>query len=114
MSKSMTLSNIMNKTKSITGFALAAALTVQPLLLSAQASQLPAAPTAPATTRINPIGLPDFTVAPKFYRAYQPITIPQEALGNTPRIDQMLKDGKINLSLSDALMLAIENNLDVA
>jgi outer membrane protein len=33
---------------------------------------------------------------------------------NTPRIDQIMRDGKIYLSMSDALMLALENNLDIA
>jgi outer membrane protein len=35
-------------------------------------------------------------------------------LGNTPRLDQLLQDGKIYLSLSDAVTLALENNYDIA
>ena len=35
-------------------------------------------------------------------------------LGNTPRLDQLLRDGKIYLSLSDAVTLALENNYDIA
>ena len=35
-------------------------------------------------------------------------------LGNTPRLDALLRDGKIYLSLSDAVMLALENNYDIA
>ena len=33
---------------------------------------------------------------------------------NTPRLDGLLRDGKIYLSLSDAVTLALENNYDIA
>ena len=36
------------------------------------------------------------------------------AAGNTTRLDQLLRDGKIYLSLSDAVTLALENNYDIA
>jgi len=35
-------------------------------------------------------------------------------LANTARIDQLMKDGKLYLSLNDAVALALENNLDIA
>src|ERR1044071_5541007 len=35
-------------------------------------------------------------------------------LANTARIDQLLHDGKLYLSLNDAIALALENNLDIA
>ena len=35
-------------------------------------------------------------------------------LTNTPRLDGLLRDGKIYLSLSDAITLALENNYDIA
>ena len=35
-------------------------------------------------------------------------------LSNTPRINDLLRDGKIYLSLSDAILLALENNYDIA
>jgi outer membrane protein TolC len=35
-------------------------------------------------------------------------------LGNTPRLDQLLRDGKIYLSLADAVTLALKNNYDIA
>jgi outer membrane protein len=40
--------------------------------------------------------------------------VPPPSFGNTPRIENMLKDGKLRLSLSDAVALALENNLDLA
>src|SRR5437763_1359446 len=33
---------------------------------------------------------------------------------NAPRLDQLIKDGKLYLSLDDAIALALENNLDLA
>jgi outer membrane protein TolC len=45
------------------------------------------------------------------YFAHQ---VPQPSFGNTPRIESLLKDGKLRLSLSDAVTLALENNLDLA
>jgi len=35
-------------------------------------------------------------------------------LANTARIDSLLRDGKLYLSLNDAIALALENNLDIA
>jgi outer membrane protein TolC len=35
-------------------------------------------------------------------------------LANTARIDQLMHDGKLYLSLNDAIALALENNLDIA
>src|SRR5271155_3567313 len=45
------------------------------------------------------------------YIAHQ---VPPPSFGNTPRIETLLKEGKLNLSLSDAVVLALENNLDLA
>jgi outer membrane protein len=45
---------------------------------------------------------------------YTPMNYPAPSLGNTPKMEQLLRDGKIYLSLPDAVMLAIENNYDIA
>jgi outer membrane protein len=45
---------------------------------------------------------------------YTPIDVALPRLGNTPRLDSLLRDGKIYLSLSDAVTLALENNYDIA
>jgi outer membrane protein len=45
---------------------------------------------------------------------YAPQHVPPPNLTNTPRIDQLLHDGKIMLSINDAVALALENNLDMA
>jgi len=39
--------------------------------------------------------------------------LPPPNLANTPRIEQLLQNGKLMLSIDDALALALENNLDV-
>lgn len=44
---------------------------------------------------------------------YRPETVPPPNLSNTPRIDQLMRDGKIMLSINDAVALALENNLDI-
>src|SRR5450631_3446779 len=44
---------------------------------------------------------------------YAPRPVPPVDLANSPRLDQVLRAGNIYLSLSDAIALAIENNLDV-
>src|SRR5246127_5200083 len=35
-------------------------------------------------------------------------------LTNTPRLDQLMQNGKLLLSMNDAIALALENNLDIA
>ena len=107
------------------------------LLISAQAQQ-PDAPPAPATATSNaqaqqPNAPPAPSVAtsnaqaaiqtpPQFvmphswepFDAYRSRTVPEPNLINSPRLDQLIHDGKLYISLKDAIALAIENNLDVA
>ena len=45
---------------------------------------------------------------------YTSITVPLPRTGNTPRLDGLLRDGTIYLSLADAVALALENNYDIA
>jgi len=40
--------------------------------------------------------------------------VPEPVLKNSPRLDRMVRDGKLYLSLKDAIDLALENNLDLA
>ena len=46
--------------------------------------------------------------------AYRGDYVPEPVLTNSPRLQQLVKDGKIYLSLTDAIDLALENNLDLA
>ncbi len=50
---------------------------------------------------------------PNVIRPYMPQHVPPPNLANTPRIDQLMHDGKIMLSIDDAVALALENNLDI-
>lgn len=110
---------------------------------SAQSTQTISNPTAPAApqavqndTSGNP-GLPqapqpklteplylrdtgkDYT-RPKRHQFTNPLapytatSVPMPRLANSAQLDSLLKDGKIYLSLSDAIALALENNFDIA
>jgi len=45
---------------------------------------------------------------------YTPTTLPPPRFTNSVRLDDLVKSGKIYLSLSDAVLLALENNFDIA
>jgi outer membrane protein TolC len=46
--------------------------------------------------------------------AYRPSFVPPVNLTNSPRLQNLMRDGKLYVSLQDAIALAIENNLDLA
>jgi outer membrane protein TolC len=48
------------------------------------------------------------------FGAYRSSTVPEPVLTNSPRLDQLVRDGKLYISLRDAISLALENNLDLA
>jgi outer membrane protein TolC len=48
------------------------------------------------------------------FNAYSPETVPEPTLANSPRLLELIRDGKLYLSLKDAIDLALENNLDLA
>ena len=45
---------------------------------------------------------------------YSPNDVPEPQLINSPLLSQLVRDGKLYLSLKDAIRLALENNLDLA
>ncbi len=79
-------------------------------------------PPTPAPKLTEPLFLrdtaKDYThlhgILPNPLKLYTPTNVPTSRLGNTPRLDSLLRDGKIYLSLSDAVLLALENNFDIA
>jgi outer membrane protein TolC len=86
------------------------------LILNAAAQTTPANQTAPVPTLPQPAARVQFEM-PKSYNplhAYAPDTVPEPALANSPRLDQLIHDGKLYISLRDAINLALENNLDLA
>ena len=48
-----------------------------------------------------------------FTRPYTPRVVPPISLSNSTRLESLMRAGRLYLSLSDAIALAIENNLDV-
>jgi outer membrane protein len=50
---------------------------------------------------------------PNVLAPYAPRDVPTPNLSNAPRIDQLMREGKILLSINDAVALALENNLDI-
>ena len=48
------------------------------------------------------------------FSAYSADSVPRPDLANSPLLDQLIRDGKLYLSLKDAIRLALENNLDLA
>jgi outer membrane protein len=51
---------------------------------------------------------------PNIIAPYKPTAVPEPILVNAPRIEQMIQDGKLRISLQDAIDLALQNNLDIA
>ncbi len=51
---------------------------------------------------------------PNVIAPYTPTGVPAPSFTNSARVDQLLKDGKLMLSLNDTIALALENNLDLA
>jgi outer membrane protein TolC len=48
------------------------------------------------------------------FSAYMSSEVPEPRLTNSPLLGQLIRDGKLQLSLKDAIQLALENNLDLA
>jgi outer membrane protein len=82
----------------------------------------PGLPQAPAPKLTQPLflrpTLKDYSKGqpgiPNPFRWYTSTDYPAPRLSNSPQLDDLLRDGKIYLSLSDAVTLALENNYDIA
>ena len=48
------------------------------------------------------------------FNAYRSTLVPQPNLANSPRLDALVENGVLELSLKDTIALALENNLDIA
>jgi outer membrane protein TolC len=104
---------------------------------SAPAQSTPAVPSAPQPTpkpaaktltieqQIHQNATGHYTLPPETFHveqphshnpfaAYMPSTVPPLDLSNSPRLKSLEINGKIYLSLREAIALAIENNLDLA
>src|SRR3984885_10771164 len=61
---------------------------------------------------------PDYSygraASPNIFAPYAPQNVPEPMLTNSTRLDQLIQDGKLMLSLDDAISLALENNLNIS
>ena len=80
--------------------------------LLAQVQQATVNQTAPAATQ--PALRLDIPHSDNPLNTYRATLVPKPNLANSPRIDALVKDGVLELSLKDAISLALENNLDIA
>lgn len=102
---------------SVPGFAQQAAPTTS---TNGAASALPAAPaptlTAPPDLRQSSRNFsnPSGPLLGNPINMYRPTKIAPADFNNSVRVNDLVKDGKIYLSLSDAIALALENNYDIA
>jgi outer membrane protein len=100
------------------GFAQQEATPAPPQTKSA--SNLPAAPTPVPTEPLNlrptqrDFSRPAHSILGSPWGPYMPTSVPPASFVNSVRLDDLLKNGKIYLSLSDALALAVEDNYDIA
>jgi outer membrane protein len=96
----------------------AAASLFATLTLACWAQEPPATPTPQNTPEARPLPVMNYAKPvshfPNPIGPYTPRHVDAPSLANTARIDQLMHDGKLYLSLNDALALALENNLDIA
>src|SRR5580704_15268821 len=102
---------------------LAATLVAGPISPALAQDTPPTPAPAPQGSTIAPVsslGLAkhDFSRGPRAFpnilKPYQSIHLEPSVLTNSPRIDQLVHDGKLEISLQDAVELALENSLDIA
>jgi outer membrane protein len=92
---------------------------VSPALAQQQAGAAPPAQPNPQTPgRTIQVSNQDYTygkrIFPHIFAPYVPTPVPEPVLLNSPSLDQMIKEGKLNISLQEAIDLALANNLDIA
>jgi len=51
---------------------------------------------------------------PNLLAPYRGIDIPEFNINNKPRVDELIHNGKLEITLQDAVELALENNMDIA
>jgi len=93
------------------------AVTLACPLFGQSAAPAQPAPAAPQPVEPQLIHLKDYSkprsAFPNLVQPYRPETLPQPSMANSARIDSLMREGKIYLSINDAVALALENNLDL-
>ncbi len=96
----------------------AAAALLGTLTIAAWAQEPPATPVPQNGPETRPVPVLNYTKPvshfPNPIGPYTARHVSEPNLANTARIDQLMHDGKLYLSLNDTISLALENNLDVA
>jgi outer membrane protein TolC len=96
----------------------AAAVLFGTLTIAGWGQEAPAAPVPQNTQETRPLPVLNYSKPvshfPNPIGPYTARHLPPPNLANTARIDQLMHDGKLYLSLNDAIALALENNLDIA
>jgi outer membrane protein TolC len=87
-------------------------LAAAPLLAQVQQATVAQAPAAP--TEARPALRLDIPHSYSPIGPYRATLVPEPNLSNSIRIETLIKDGVLDLSLKDAISLALENNLDIA
>jgi len=91
-------------------------ISAVPSMVCAQQAA-PTAPSASQPAQPQAVHITDYSKPPSafphFLQPYKAHELPQPAFGNSPRIDSLIRDGKIYLSIDDAVALTLENNLDL-
>ncbi|HTR23275.1 MAG TPA: TolC family protein [Terriglobales bacterium] len=81
-------------------------------------SSMPAAPSAQRATATQPFEVREYSKPvshfPNPIGPYTARHVEQPRMANTSRIDSLMRDGKLYISMNDAIALALENNLDLA
>ena len=97
---------------------IAAAVLFGTMTIALWAQEPPVAPTPQNTPEARPLPVLNYSQPvshfPNPIGPYSPRHVVAPDLANTARIDSLMHDGKVYLSLNDAIALALENNLDVA
>jgi outer membrane protein len=106
--------------RSTAAWSLSFALAIIFFTLPVLAQQTPTAATVPnaPSAQVSPVPALDYAKPvghfPNPIGPYQPRHLSPPNLTNSPRIDDLMHDGKLYLSINDAIALALENNLDIA
>jgi outer membrane protein TolC len=70
--------------------------------------------TTPSPAQVQPALRLDIPHSENPLAIYRATLVPRPNLANSPRIDALVNNGVLELSLKDAISLALENNLDIA
>jgi len=88
------------------------------LTMACWAQEPPAAPTPQNTPEAKPVPALNYSQPAKHFpnpiAPYTPHQVAPPNLANTSRLESLMREGKLYLSLNDAIALALENNLDIA